>query len=81
MLRVYIKISPENKAEFDTEPLANDLIKANNLDTIFTYKAYGNVKNRLIVDLLDSNFVFIKNLIDEKKFIAKASLQEWNINY
>ena len=81
MLRFYMKALPENKAEFEIDPLGNYVRHANNLDTIFTYKTYGNVKNRLVVELLDSNFVFIKKLIDEKKFIAKASLQEWNINY
>ena len=35
----------------------------------------------LVCELMDSNFVFIKKMIDETKFIPKSATQQWNVNY
>ncbi len=79
--RTYMEAMPNNKTPFSIEsPIINSHI-ANNVDTIFTYKTYGNVRNRFVCELLDSNFVFIKKMIDETKFIPKSATQQWNVNY
>jgi len=80
-IRTYMEASPNNKTPFSIESPIIDSHIANNFDTVFTYKTYGNVGNRLVCELLDSNFVFIKKLIDETKLIPKSAMQEWNVNY
>ena len=80
-IRTYMEAVPASKPPFSIESPIFHIRLANNVDTIFTYKTYGNVGNRFVCELLDSNFVFIKKLIDETKLIPKSATQQWNVNY
>ncbi len=80
-LRVYMLALPDNKIEFEIEsPFIVDPL-ANNLDIRLTHKTYGNVKNKLVCELLDSNFNYIKTVLDQTKFFAKGDTLTWNITY
>ena len=82
-IRTYMEAQPENKAAFSIDPPFIDLKRANNFDITFGTKIYGNVKNRLICELLDSNLTFIKKVFDETKFVNKSvsSSTDWNVFY
>lgn len=80
-VRVYMQAWPDNKIEFEIEsPFIVDPL-ANNLDIRLIHKTYGNVRNRLVCELLDSNFNFIKNISDQTRFFAKGDSLSWIITY
>ncbi len=79
--RTYMEVWPDNKASFSIESPIIAFQPANKTDTVFNYKSYGNVKNRLVCELLDSNCSFIKKIFDETKLIPKSPTQNWNVNY
>lgn len=65
-LVVYMEAWPQKKIEFSIESPIKDNPPAGNINTMLTHKAYGNVRNRLVCELFDTNSIFIKRVFDEK---------------
>ena len=81
-LRSYIETVPDFGYPISFDPPFTNVQVANKFDSLIIFTSYGNVKNRLVCELLDSNFSYIRKVYDDNKFIPKSSTSlEWNVNY